>query len=126
MLKNQALAIETFQRKWQMAGQEARAFVAKTRSQSEDIAWAELMAVQRFEIVFSLNGQLRSHFRALQDECRDHVGQEENCARSSSRPYSKNLPRVKSNCIKPDDIKSVRRSMQMKWLHERLISFTIP
>ena len=36
MLRNQALAIETFQSKWQMAGQEAHAFVARTRSQSED------------------------------------------------------------------------------------------
>ena len=36
MLKNQALAIETFQNKWQMAGQvrqELCAFIAKTRSQ---------------------------------------------------------------------------------------------
>ena len=32
MLKNQALAIEIFQSKWQMAGQEAHAFMAKTRS----------------------------------------------------------------------------------------------
>ena len=36
MLQNQALAIVTFQSKWQMAGQEARAFIARTRAQSED------------------------------------------------------------------------------------------
>ena len=36
MLRNQALAIETFQSKWQMAGQEAHAFIARTRAQSED------------------------------------------------------------------------------------------
>ena len=49
MLKNQALAIETFQSKWQMAGQKTHSFVAKTRSRSEDFLRAELMAVQRFE-----------------------------------------------------------------------------
>ena len=48
MLKNQVLAIETLQSKWQMAGQEAHAFKAKTCSQSEDFVRAELMAVQRF------------------------------------------------------------------------------
>ena len=32
MLKNQALAIETFQSKWHMAGQEAHAFIAGTRA----------------------------------------------------------------------------------------------
>ena len=79
MLKNQALAIAIFQSKWQMAGQEAHAFVAKTRSQSEDFAKTELMAVQRFEgsLQRQLDGQLRSHVHILQDECRDHVGQEE-------------------------------------------------
>ena len=49
MLKNQALAIETFQSKWQMAGQEAHAFIARIRAQSEDFVWAELTSVQRFE-----------------------------------------------------------------------------
>ena len=79
MLQNQALAIETFQSKWQMAGQEARAFVARTRAQSEDFARAELISVQRFEesLQRHFDGQLRSHAHALQDECRDRVGQEE-------------------------------------------------
>ena len=49
MLRNQALAIETFQSKWQMAGQEAHAFIARTRAQSEDFVRAELTPVQRFE-----------------------------------------------------------------------------
>ena len=49
MLWNQGLAIETFQSKWQMAGQEAHAFTARTRSQSEDFVRAELTAAQRFE-----------------------------------------------------------------------------
>ena len=70
MLRNQALAIETFQSKWQMAGQEARAFIARTRSQSEDFVRAELTAVQRFEnsLQRQYDGQLRSHVSALQDE----------------------------------------------------------
>ena len=78
-LRNQALAIETLQSKWQMAGQEAHAFIARTRAQSEDLVRAELTAVQRFEdsLQRQYDGQLRSHVKALQDECRDHVGQEE-------------------------------------------------
>ena len=79
MLKNQALAIETFQTKWQMAGQEAHTFVARTRPQSETFVRAELTAVQRFEdsLECQYDGLLRSHVNVLQDECRDHVGQEE-------------------------------------------------
>ena len=79
MLQNQALEIETFQSKWQMAGQEAHAFIARTRAQSEDFVRAELTAVQRFEdsLQHQYDGQLRSHANALQDECQDHVGQEE-------------------------------------------------
>ena len=79
MLRNQALAIETFQSKWQkMASQEAHAFIARTRSQSEDFVRAEL-TVQRFEnsLQRQYDGQLRSHVDALQDEGREHVGQEE-------------------------------------------------
>ena len=40
---------------------------------------AELTAVQRFEdsLQRQYDGQLQSHVHALQDECRDHVGQEE-------------------------------------------------
>ena len=78
-LKNQALAIEAFQSKWQMVGQKAHAFVAKSRSQSEDFVRVELLEVQRFEdsLQRQYDGQLRSHVHALQDECRDHVGQEE-------------------------------------------------
>ena len=80
MLQNQALAIESFQSKWQMAGQEAHAFfIARTRSQSEVFVRAELTAVQRFETSLQRQyaGQLKSHVNALQDECREHVGQEE-------------------------------------------------
>ena len=79
MLRNQALAIETFQSKWQMASQEALAVIARTRAQSEDFVRAELTAVQRLEdsLQRQCDGQLRSHVNALRDECRDHVGQEE-------------------------------------------------
>ena len=53
--------------------------IARTRAQSEDFARAELTAVQRFEdsLQRQSDGQLRSRVRALRDECRDHVGQEE-------------------------------------------------
>ena len=79
MLRNQALAIETFQRKWQIAGQEAHAFIARTRAQSEDFVRAKLTAVQRCEdnLQHQYDGQLRYDVNALQDECQDHVGQEE-------------------------------------------------
>ena len=79
MLRNQALAIETFLSKWQMAGQEAHAFIARTRTQSGDFVRAELTAVQRFEdnLQRQYEGQSRSHVNALKDECREHVGQEE-------------------------------------------------
>ena len=74
MLQNQALAIDAFQSIWQMAGQEAHAFITRTRSQ--DFVRAELNAVQRFEdsLQRQYDGQLRSHVIALQDECREHVG----------------------------------------------------
>ena len=44
---------------------------------------AELTAVQRFDdsLQRQSDGQLRSHVHALQDECRDHVGQEEDKTR---------------------------------------------
>ena len=79
MFKNQTLAIDTFQRKWQMACQEAHAFITKTCPLSKDFARAELTAVQRLEDSFQrqYDDQLQSHVHALQNECRDHVGQEE-------------------------------------------------
>ena len=54
-------------------------FKAKTRSQSEDFARAELTAAQRCEdsLQRQYDGQLRSHVHTLQDEYRDLVGQEE-------------------------------------------------
>ena len=83
MLKNQALAIETFQSKWQMAGQEARAFIARTRAQSEDFVRAELISVQRFEESLQgllgeeyekaricLQGQNHEGLKAFYDQCR--------------------------------------------------------
>ena len=55
------------------------AFIARTRAQREDFARAALTAVQQFEdsLQSQYDGQLRSRVRALQDECQEHVGQEE-------------------------------------------------
>ena len=77
--KKQILAIKMFQSKWQMVCQKVHAFITKTCSQSEDFVRAELMAVQRLaeSLQRQYVGHLRSHVHALQDECRDHVGQEE-------------------------------------------------
>ena len=93
VLKNQLLAIETFQNKWHMAGQEAYAFATKTRSQSRDFARAELTTLQRFEDSpqRQYDGQLRSHVRALQDEHRDHIGQEEDKLRKGPPASSYHL-----------------------------------
>ena len=79
LLQNQALAIEQFQNRWQMAGQEAHAFVVRTRSESEDFVRAELGAIERFEdrMQRQYSGELQQHVQALQDQCREHVGQEE-------------------------------------------------
>ena len=70
VLQNQALAIETVQSKWQMAGQKTHAFIARSRAQSEDCVQAELSAVQRFEdsLQRQRDGQLRSHVNLLQDQ----------------------------------------------------------
>ena len=79
LLQNQALAIEQFQNRWEMAGQEAHAFVVRTRSESEDFVGAELSAIERFEdrMQHQYSGELQKHVHALQDECHEHVGQEE-------------------------------------------------
>ena len=79
LLQNQALAIDQFQNRWQMAGQEAHAFVARTRSESEDFVRAELGAIERFEdrVQRQYSGELQQHVHALQDQCREHVGHEE-------------------------------------------------
>ena len=84
LIQNQALAIEQFQNRWQMAGQEAHAFVVRTRSESEDFVRAELGARERFEdrMQRQCNGELQQHAHALQDECRAHVGQEESKLRN--------------------------------------------
>ena len=73
------LAIEQFQNRWQMAGQEAHAFVARTRSEFEDFVRAELGAIERFEdrLPRQYTGELQQHVHVLQDECREHVGQDE-------------------------------------------------
>ena len=54
-----------------MAGQEAHAFVTRTRSEAEDLIRAELMTVQTFEDSLPRrqnDGQLRSRAHATQDE----------------------------------------------------------
>ena len=115
MLRNQALATESFQSKWQMAGQEAHAFITRIRAQSEDFVHAELTAVQRIEdsLQRQHDGQLRSHADALQDECRDHVGQEEDKMRNQlQHALTQESVCVKTSCNKPYDIMHVRESIQ--------------
>ena len=67
-----------------MAGQEAHAFVVRTRSESEDFVRAELGAIERFEdrMQRQYSGELQKHVHVLQDECREHVGQEESKLRN--------------------------------------------
>ena len=81
MLHNQALAIDAFQHKRQMAGSEAQAFIQRTRSLSEDFVRREMTATERFETRVQhcqeYECRIRDHVLTLQDECRDHVGSEE-------------------------------------------------
>ena len=78
MLHNQALAIDAFQHKWQMAGRSSLYF-QRTRSQSEDFVRFEMTALERFESRLQREHECitRGHVLALQDERRDHVDSEE-------------------------------------------------
>ena len=102
MLRNQALAIETFQSKWQMAGQEAHAFIARTRSESEDFARAELTAVQRFEdsLQRQYDGQLYDHMLMhYKTNVENMLARRRiRCERSSSMPSLKSPAFVTPNC----------------------------
>ena len=71
MLHNQALAIDAFQHKWQMAGSEGQAFLQRTRSQSEDFVRCEMTAIERFESrrQREYECRIRDHVLTLQDEC---------------------------------------------------------
>ena len=62
MLQNQALAIETFQHKGQLAGQKAQSFAQRTRNNSEDFVRCEL-AVQRFELSLQKKHDTQLHTR---------------------------------------------------------------
>ena len=78
-LQNQTLAIETFQHKGGLAGQEPQSFAQCTRNNSEDFVRCKLAAVQHFESSLQKEHDTQIHARmhALQDECRDHVAGEE-------------------------------------------------
>ena len=128
-LRNQALAIETFQSKWQMAGQEAHAFIARTRAQSEDFVRAELTAVQRFEgsLQCQYDGQLRSHVNALQDKCRDHIGQEEDKMRKELQHAL-----TQESSMRHDQMQQALRQLPImkwssfaSWLHNKLRQWSV-
>ena len=104
MLKNQALAIDTVQSKWQMAGQEAHAFVAQTCSQSEDFVRADVMAVQRSEDSVSVNTMVNfdhmfTHYKTNVVTRLDR--RRKRCVRSSSMPSLKNPACATITCSKP-------------------------
>ena len=129
MLQNQALAIETFQSKWQMAGQEARAFIARTRAQSEDFAHVQsLPQSSDSRTVLSVNMMVHfdhvlMHYKTNAETmlARRRI----RCVRGSSMPSLKSPAFVRTNCNKHYDSKYVRRSMQMQNLPERGASFDI-
>ena len=113
-LKNQALAIKIFQSKWQMAGQEAHALIARTRAQSEDFVRAELTSVQ-LKTVFSVNTMVSfDHVLMLYKTNVETMlaRRRRRYARSSSMPSLKNPACVTISCSKPYNSKFVRRSMQ--------------
>ena len=78
MLQNQVLAIDAFQHKRQLAGQEAQSFVQCRRKNSEDFVRCELAAVERFESTLQKECDAQLHHRtlALQNKCWDHVAGE--------------------------------------------------
>ena len=55
MLKNQALAIETFQSKWQLAGQKTHACITRTRASQRTLHEQNLPLFSNLKIVFSVN-----------------------------------------------------------------------
>ena len=114
LLQNQALAIEQFQSRWQMAGQEAHAFVARTRSESEDFVRTELGAIERFEdrVQCQYDGELWKHVHALQDQCREHVGQEESKLRNELTHALTHEPQV----CKEHEVLSHREVAQLRSL----------
>ena len=72
-----------------MAGQEVHVFIARTRSQSEECARAEVSAVQRFEIIFSVNMMANSDHMFMGYKTNVEITSDRrmtNCARNSSRP----------------------------------------
>ena len=114
MLQNQALAIDQFQNRWQMAGHEAHAFVARTRSGSQDFVRTELGAIERFEdrMQRQYDGELQEHVHALQDECREHVRQEE----SKLRNELTNALTHESQVCKDHDVLSSQEVAQLRGL----------
>ena len=114
LLQNQALAIDQFQNRWQMAGQEAHAFVARTRSESEDFVRAELGAIERFEdrVQRQYSGELQQHVHALQDQCREHVGNEE----SKLRKELTNALTHESQVCKDSEVLSREEVIQLRGL----------
>ena len=114
LLQNQALAIDQFQNRWQMAGQEAHAFVARTRSESEDFVRAELGAIERFEdrVQRQYSGELQQHVHALQDQCREHVGNEE----SKLRKELTNALTHESQVCRDSEVTSHEEMMQLRGL----------
>ena len=86
LLQNQALAIQQFQNRWHMAGQEAHAFVVRTRSESEYFVRAELGAIERFEdrLQRQYNGELQQHVHVLQTNVENTLDRRSlSCGRSS-------------------------------------------
>ena len=97
-----------------MAGQEAHAFVARTRSESQDFVRTELGAIERFEdrMQRQYDGELQKHVHALQDECREHVGQEE----SKLRNELTNALTHESQVCKDHDVLSHQEVAQLRGL----------
>ena len=100
-----------------MAGQEAHAFIARARAQSEDSVRAKLTAVSDLKRVFSVNTMVRSDIMLMLYKTNVEnmlVRRRIRCVRSSSMPSLKNPACVTTNCNRLYDSISVRRSMQMQ------------
>ena len=84
---------------------------ARIRAQSEDFVPAELTAVRKFEdsLQRQYDGQLRSHVHVLQDECRDHVGQEEGKMRKELQHALIKNPVCVCVCVCQDQLQQALR-----------------
>ena len=103
-----------------MAGQEAHAFVTRTRSEAEDFVRAEMMTVQRFEDSLHVNMMVNSDHVFMLYKTNVEITLDRrrtNCARRSSRPSLRNPACIETNCIKVPYTRTVVAEQEDAMMH---------